>query len=56
MNIQILQQSIVENQILVNNAIDTIFVTRFINGMLRIPTEILYDSRHSTICLPLQLH
>lgn len=29
MNIQILQQSIEENQILVNNTIDTVFVTRF---------------------------
>ena len=40
MNIQILQQSIAENQVLVNNTIDTVFVTRFLNGMLRIPTEI----------------
>jgi hypothetical protein len=29
MNIQILQQSIAENQVLVNNTIDTVFVTRF---------------------------
>lgn len=40
MNIQILQQSIAENQGLVNNTIDTVFVTRFLNGMLRTPTEI----------------
>lgn len=40
MNIQILQQSIAENQVLVNNTIDTVFVTRFLNGILRTPTEI----------------
>ena len=40
MEINILKQAVAENQILVNNTIDTIFVTRFLNGMLRIPTEI----------------
>lgn len=40
MEINILKQAVAENQILVNNTIDTVFVTRFLNGMLRIPTEI----------------
>ena len=40
MEINILKQTVAENQISVNNTIDTVFVTRFINGMLRIPTEI----------------
>lgn len=40
MEINILKQAVADNQILINNTIDTVFVTRFINGMLRIPTEI----------------
>ena len=59
MNIQILQQSIAENQVLVNNTIDTVFVTRFLNGMLRIPTEIRLRFKTlnnmpaiTVICLP----
>ena len=40
MEINILKQAVAENQILVNKTIDTVFVTRFLNGMLRIPTEI----------------
>lgn len=40
MNIPILQNVIEENKNLVNNTVDTVFVTRFINGMLRLPTEI----------------
>ena len=40
MNIQILQQSIAENQVLVNNTIDTVFVTRFLNDNLRITKDI----------------
>lgn len=39
MEINILKQAVAENQILVNNTIDTVFVTRFLNGMLRIPAE-----------------
>lgn len=40
MKIDILNLPSAENQISVNNTIDTVFVTRFLNGMLRIPIEI----------------
>ena len=40
MNISILQKAIEDSHVLVNNTIDTVFVTRFLNGILRIPAEI----------------